>query len=152
MMCKQLKGLGFGLTASRLGAAGFLLACSLLCSSVPLFSLHSSAPEAPTLPESNPAPAGATLTERLTQALQMWVDWYKTSYLPWSETDKQWKAELATSWQSLIDSLQKSEAEKMVLRLENEALKMQLAQAKTDRWIFGAVGLGVGAGVVLLIK
>jgi len=92
------------------------------------------------------------LTERLTLALQMWVDWYKTSYLPWSETDKQWKAELSTSWQSLNDSLAKQKAEILALRLENEALRARLAQANNERWIFGAVGLGVGAGVVLLIK
>jgi len=148
-MWTRSKVSGIGLTACRLGAAGFLLFCFCLPSSAQAFSTP---PAELSQPQNQPAPAGATLTERLTQALQMWVDWYKTSFLPWSETDKRWKQELSTYWQNLSDSLQKSEAEKMALRLENDALKIQLAQAKTDRWIFGAVGLGVGAGVVLLIK
>jgi len=149
MRWAKLKALGFGSRAFRLGAAGFLLSCFCLPSSAQAFSTP---PAELVGPAGHPAPAGATLTERLTLALQMWVDWYKTSYLPWSETDKQWKAELSTSWQSLNDSLAKQKAEILALRLENEALRARLAQANNERWIFGAVGLGVGAGVVLLIK
>jgi len=156
MKWENLKIFRHGLTACRLGAAGFLLFFSLLGLSAQQSSLPS-IPDEPiqlSKPETPAPKPGATLTDKLVQQLEAWVNWWEKIWTPWNETDKHWhetvKASLtqaAILLQKQSERADKAESEAIALRLENENLKQKVKTLQYESWLFGLAGAGAGVGI-----